>query len=241
MRTSAIRLNVLVSLAYTRHVKRMSMVKCSLQAYSASIWKGGAAFPRPLAGPEVWVFVQSRTIRTRVTVERFANAKAYETYPFPVRLPYIQVFSGGSGVFPIESINARLGLQAPENPDPDSPGRRGSPRSASRMESVPVEEITPLLPYDIPPKIWLIGLNYKSHAEDINAVQPEEPGSFMKPASCMFEPEGTIELPPPEVSNDVDAEGELAIVLGRTCRYVPSRICRGRHFRVYGNAGSDGS
>ena len=48
----------------------------------------------------------------------------------------------------------------------------------------------------------------------------------MKPASCMFQPEGTIELPPPEVSNDVDAEGELAIVIGKKCRYVPAENVR---------------
>ena len=61
-----------------------------------------------------------------------------------------------------------------------------------------------------PPKIWCIGLNYKTHADDISAIQPEEPGSFMKPASCMFQPGGDILLPPPDVSDDVDAEGELA-------------------------------
>src|SRR5262249_47388215 len=59
-------------------------------------------------------------------------------------------------------------------------------------EPIPFEQVTPLLPYDVPPKIWCIGLNYHSHAEDINAVQPEEPGSFMKPASCMFQPGGNI-------------------------------------------------
>jgi len=73
----------------------------------------------------------------------------------------------------------------------------------------------------VPPKIWCIGLNYKTHAEDINAVQPEEPGSFMKPASCMFQPGGDIVLPPPAVSDDVDAEGELGVVIGKTCRFVP--------------------
>jgi 2-keto-4-pentenoate hydratase/2-oxohepta-3-ene-1,7-dioic acid hydratase in catechol pathway len=80
--------------------------------------------------------------------------------------------------------------------------------------------VTPLLPYDVPPKIWCIGLNYKSHAEDINAVQPEEPGSFMKPASCMFRPGGEIVLPPPEVSDDVDAEGELGVIIGKKCRFL---------------------
>lgn len=85
---------------------------------------------------------------------------------------------------------------------------------------VPLTGVTPLLPYDVPPKIWCIGLNYRSHADDIQAVQPEEPGSFMKPASCMFPPGGEIVLPPPEISNDVDAEGELGVIIGRRCRFV---------------------
>ena len=81
--------------------------------------------------------------------------------------------------------------------------------------------VRPVLPYEVPPKIWCIGLNYLSHAEDINAVQPEEPGSFMKPASCMFQPGGDIVLPPPDLSDDVDAEGELGVVIGKKCRFVP--------------------
>ena len=92
--------------------------------------------------------------------------------------------------------------------------------------AIPLGEITPLLPYDTPPKIWCIGLNYLSHAEDINAVQPEEPGSFMKPASCMFHPGGNIVLPPRDISDDVDAEGELGVVIGKTCRFVPAEDVR---------------
>jgi 2-keto-4-pentenoate hydratase/2-oxohepta-3-ene-1,7-dioic acid hydratase in catechol pathway len=136
------------------------------------------------------------------------------------------ILSGGA-VIPIEIINARLRLGLPD--DLLELIRRGVDALYDLppdMESLPIKEVTPVLPYDAPPKIWLIGLNYKSHAEDINAVQPEEPGSFMKPASCMFEPEGTIELPPPEVSNDVDAEGELAIILGQSCRYVPAEYVK---------------
>jgi len=89
------------------------------------------------------------------------------------------------------------------------------------LEAIPFADVTPVLPYDVPPKIWCIGLNYKSHAADINAVQPDEPGSFMKPASCLFQPEGEIHLPPAEVSDDVDAEGELGVVIGRQARFVP--------------------
>lgn len=127
-----------------------------------------------------------------------------------------------SGIVPIEAINSRLGTRAPNDVlqliQSGVDALRDVPPD---IEALPPGEVKPVLPYDVPPKIWCIGLNYKSHAEDINAVQPEEPGSFMKPASCMFQPEGTIELPPPDVSDDVDAEGELGVVIGKKCRYVP--------------------
>lgn len=104
------------------------------------------------------------------------------------------------------------------------------PGDLRAIEAIPFDRVTPLLPYDVPPKIWCIGLNYRSHAEDINAVQPEEPGSFMKPASCMFRPGGEIILPPPEVSDDVDAEGELGVIIGRKCRFLSAEDVPGAIF-----------
>lgn len=124
------------------------------------------------------------------------------------------------GVAPILEINAKHDLRLPNSLlDIIREDIREIP--TSKVSPISLAEIEPRLPYPVPPKIWCIGLNYKSHAEDIAAVQPEEPGSFMKPASCMFQPGGQILLPPPEVSNDVDAEGELAVVIGRSCRFVP--------------------
>jgi len=99
-------------------------------------------------------------------------------------------------------------------------------RRLDGIATIPAGEVRPVLPYDVPPKIWCIGLNYKSHAEDIQATQPEEPGSFMKPASCMFQPGGEIVLPPPRISNEVDAEGELGVIIGRECRFVPAENVR---------------
>ncbi len=48
----------------------------------------------------------------------------------------------------------------------------------------------------------------------------------MKPASCMFPPGGDIILPPEHISNDVDAEGELGVIIGRKCRFVPAESVR---------------
>ena len=126
------------------------------------------------------------------------------------------------GIAPVEAINAKLGLRVPD--DVLAIIQSGAHQQIGKLdgvETIPFTAVTPLLPYDVPPKIWCIGLNYKTHAEDINAAQPEEPGSFMKPASCMFRPGGDIVLPPPAVSDDVDAEGELGVIIGKKCRFVP--------------------
>jgi 2-keto-4-pentenoate hydratase/2-oxohepta-3-ene-1,7-dioic acid hydratase in catechol pathway len=38
----------------------------------------------------------------------------------------------------------------------------------------------------------------------------------------MFQPGENIVLPPPHLSDDVDAEGELGVIIGKTCRFVPA-------------------
>jgi 2-keto-4-pentenoate hydratase/2-oxohepta-3-ene-1,7-dioic acid hydratase in catechol pathway len=125
------------------------------------------------------------------------------------------------GVLPIPEINARRGTRVPDDLlEIIQTGTADQLRDTSGVEPIPLSEVTLLLPYNVPPKIWCIGLNYRTHADDINAVQPEEPASFMKPASCMFHPGGTIHLPPVSVSNDVDAEGELGVVIGKQCKGI---------------------
>jgi len=129
------------------------------------------------------------------------------------------------GIAPVLEINSKHDLRLPNSLlEIIREDVRDIPTAGVRP--IPLSDIEPRLPYEVPPKIWCIGLNYKSHAEDISAVQPEEPGSFMKPASCMFQPGGDILLPPPEVSDDVDAEGELGVIIGRSCRFVPKENVR---------------
>ena len=129
-----------------------------------------------------------------------------------------------TALLPIAEINQRAGTAIPEEllalieADCLDELREAS---TGIDATIPLSEVRLRLPYARPGKIWCIGLNYRSHAEDIDAVQPEEPGSFMKPTSALFEPGGTIELPPLELSKEVDAEGELGLVFGKTCRDVP--------------------
>ena len=125
------------------------------------------------------------------------------------------------GIVPLDVINAKRGTKfAGDLLALIQSGNYADPGPIGDLEAIPFTQVTPLLPYDVPPMIWCIGLNYHSHAVDISAVQPEEPGSFMKPASCMFRPGGEIVLPPPRISDDVDAEGELGVIIGRKCRFV---------------------
>lgn len=132
-----------------------------------------------------------------------------------------------AGIVPFEEIRARRGASLPRDLLALIQSGDLAPLAGLEgMPAVPPAETVPLLPYDVPPKIWCIGLNYKKHAEELGAAQPEEPGSFMKPASCLFPPGGEIVLPPHDVTADVDCEGELGLVLGRRCRFVPAAHVR---------------
>jgi len=127
-------------------------------------------------------------------------------------------------ILPVAEVNARQGTKFPEELlaliESGSIEELKQACAAVQAE-LPLSEVRLRLPYENPPKIWCIGLNYYSHAQDIKAVQPEEPGSFMKPTSTLFEPDGTIELPPEDMSREVDAEGELGLIFGKRCRDVP--------------------
>lgn len=69
-----------------------------------------------------------------------------------------------------------------------------------------------------PGKIICVGLNYHDHAEELGLPVPPEPILFMKPPSAVIGPQEQIVLP--QASRQVDYEGELAVVMGRTARHL---------------------
>ena len=80
-----------------------------------------------------------------------------------------------------------------------------------------VRLVAPLLPT----KIIAIGRNYAAHAAELGNEVPEEPLMFLKPSSSVIGPgEGIVY--PAKLSERVDYEGELAVVIGRLCRDVPA-------------------
>ncbi len=66
----------------------------------------------------------------------------------------------------------------------------------------------------LPSKIVCVGRNYRAHAAELGNPMPPEPLLFLKPPSSIIGPEEVIRLPP--ASAQVEHEGELGVVIGRT-------------------------
>ena len=78
-----------------------------------------------------------------------------------------------------------------------------------------VEMLSPATPR----KYLAIALNYADHIAESGMEAPEVPMFFNKQVSCVVGPGADIHRP--KVSDKLDYEGELAIVIGRRCRHVP--------------------
>ncbi len=70
-----------------------------------------------------------------------------------------------------------------------------------------------------PRKYLAIGLNYADHVAESGMEAPEFPIFFNKQSTCVVGPGDDVHMP--RVSNLLDYEGELAIVIGTRCRHVP--------------------
>ncbi|HEY3776789.1 MAG TPA: fumarylacetoacetate hydrolase family protein [Rhizomicrobium sp.] len=70
-----------------------------------------------------------------------------------------------------------------------------------------------------PGKILAIGLNYLDHIAETGAQKPDYPTFFAKMPTATNGPFDPIELP--AVSQALDYEAELVVVIGRRCRNVP--------------------
>ena len=69
-----------------------------------------------------------------------------------------------------------------------------------------------------PSKIICVGRNYREHAKELGNEVPTEPLIFLKPPSSLIGPGQTIVRP--AISTRVDHEGELGVVIGKTCRHL---------------------
>lgn len=132
----------------------------------------------------------------------------------------------GDRVASLDDLNDAVGGDF--GPDLDTLLRRGqqhalaaalasarAPRSGWRLSGV---RFAP--PLVRPPKIWGVGLNFATHASDLGAPQPEEPASWMRPATTLVGPGARVALPA-EVGR-VTAEAEIGVVIGTRAHRLAS-------------------
>jgi 2-keto-4-pentenoate hydratase/2-oxohepta-3-ene-1,7-dioic acid hydratase in catechol pathway len=82
-------------------------------------------------------------------------------------------------------------------------------------------ELTLLPPVDAPEKLWCIGVNYMDRNAEYkdNSDLPKYPSLFVRNASSVVGSGQSIEKP--KVSDQLDYEGELVIVIGKAGRHIP--------------------
>jgi 2-keto-4-pentenoate hydratase/2-oxohepta-3-ene-1,7-dioic acid hydratase in catechol pathway len=82
-------------------------------------------------------------------------------------------------------------------------------------------DVTLLAPLPNPSKFLAIGMNYRKHVEEAAKVGVHTPPTqvwFNKQVSCINGPFGDVQVP--SVSEQLDYEVELCVVIGRRCRHV---------------------
>jgi 2-keto-4-pentenoate hydratase/2-oxohepta-3-ene-1,7-dioic acid hydratase in catechol pathway len=75
-----------------------------------------------------------------------------------------------------------------------------------------------ILPPALPTKVVCVGLNYHDHAIEVNMPIPKEPVLFLKPPSAVIGHMDKIVYP--RMSEQVDFEAELAVVVGKRCKNI---------------------
>ena len=98
-----------------------------------------------------------------------------------------------------------------------SPGGKHNPYTFTGRK-FSLEEVQLLAPCR-PTKIVAVGLNYRSHAQEIGMELPDDPLLFLKPSTAVIGPDDHILFP--SMSRRIDYEAELGVVIGAEAKDVP--------------------
>lgn len=107
----------------------------------------------------------------------------------------------------------------------DIGGAAIAPDNLARLAAIDTASL-PVIPADVrigpcvagTGKFICIGLNYSDHAAETGATVPPEPIIFMKATSAISGPNDDVLIP--RGSEKTDWEVELAVIIGRTAKYV---------------------
>jgi 2-keto-4-pentenoate hydratase/2-oxohepta-3-ene-1,7-dioic acid hydratase in catechol pathway len=123
----------------------------------------------------------------------------------------------GGGVIDVAPIAAEAGATLREALERGSIGAIREWASSQELD-VALEDITFLPAIPDPRKIFCVGINYRTHVEEAGREIPARPMIFTR-----FADSQAAHLQPiirPQVSEKLDFEGELAVVIGKTARHV---------------------
>jgi len=121
---------------------------------------------------------------------------------------------GGPLYVSVEGSDGALRAVAPMDSPPEDPVGIAWPED---FQAGPLDSFKVLAPVR-PSKIVCVGRNYKDHATELGNEVPKEPLLFLKPPSSLLAPGGTVVMP--AISQRIDYEGELGIVIGKRCRNI---------------------
>jgi ureidoglycolate lyase len=108
----------------------------------------------------------------------------------------------------------------------------------SGAAGVPLARVRVLAPIERPGKIMAIGLNYADHIAESRMPAPERQFWFSKASTSINGPFDPVQLP--KVSQALDYEAELVVVIGKKGRHIPAAhaseyvfgYCAGNDFSV---------
>lgn len=86
------------------------------------------------------------------------------------------------------------------------------------LQAYDLSEVEFLPPVPAPSKILAVGLNYRNHLQETGRPEPKFPMIFARFANAQVGSGSPMVCP--WVSHQFDYEGELAVIIGRTGRYV---------------------
>lgn len=86
-------------------------------------------------------------------------------------------------------------------------------------EEIPIEDLVFCAPVPNPPRVFGIGLNYRDHAAETGREPPNIQTWFMKQTTAVNPPFADIDKP--AVSDALDFEVELVVIIGKRARHVP--------------------
>jgi len=96
------------------------------------------------------------------------------------------------------------------------------PGGAVKLTKYTKIENVKFLPPASPSKIVCVGRNYAEHAAELGNEVPKDPLLFLKAPSAIITEGESILIP--EQSNQVEHEGELAVVIGRSCKNLSDNV-----------------